>query len=150
MPPYAHVELPQLMLQQKYAISVDLQLPATEMNLALGNFMASLLVLSSKNKTLAYVRRPVCAVSLRTLELNQFDQKAIILEPPSSWLYGKPRTIRMNVPLLDSFVTTSSNLAATVDIGRTDSWATVGTGQGREVNIVFASLKGLAIPHGIR
>jgi hypothetical protein len=47
------------MLQQKYAISVDLQLPATEMNLALGNFMTTLTVLTSKNKTLAYVRRPV-------------------------------------------------------------------------------------------
>jgi hypothetical protein len=56
----------------------------------------------------------------------------------------------MNVPLLDSFITTSSNLAATVEIGRADSWSTIGTGQGREVNILFASLQGLAIPHGIR
>ena len=56
----------------------------------------------------------------------------------------------MNVPLLDSFVTSSSNLAATVQIGRADSWTTIGTGQGREVNIQFASLRGLAVPHGIR
>jgi hypothetical protein len=68
VPPYAHVELPRLVLQQRYAISVDLQLPATEMNLALGNFMMSLLVLSSKNKTLAYVRRPVCVSSSWKLE----------------------------------------------------------------------------------
>lgn len=52
------------MLQQRYAISVDLQLPATEMNLALGNFMTSILMLSPKNETLAYVRRPVRAISL--------------------------------------------------------------------------------------
>jgi hypothetical protein len=56
----------------------------------------------------------------------------------------------MNVLLLDSFVTTTSNLAATIDIGRADGWTTIGTSQGREVNIVFASLNGLAIPHGIR
>jgi hypothetical protein len=74
----------------------------------------------------------------------------MVLEPSSSWLYRKPKTIRMNVPLLDSFVTTSSILAATVDIGRADSWTTIGAGQGREVNILFASLKGIAIPHGIR
>jgi len=55
----------------------------------------------------------------------------------------------MNVPLLDYFVS-ASNLAATVEIGRADSWSTIGTGQGREVNILSASLKGLAIPHGIR
>jgi len=133
VPPYAHVELPQLMSQQKYAVFVDLQLPATETNLALGNFMTSLTVLSSKNKTLAHVRRP-----------------AIVPEPPSRWIYGKPRSIRVKVPLLDSFVTVSSNLAATVEIGRADSWTTIGTGQGREVNIRFASLAGLAVPHGIR
>jgi len=56
----------------------------------------------------------------------------------------------MNVPLLDYFVFTSSNLAATVQIGRADSWSAIGAGQGREVNILFASLKGLVIPHGIR
>lgn len=73
-----------------------------------------------------------------------------MLGPPSGWLYGKPKSIRMNVPLLDSFVTTSSNLAATVEIGRADSWNTIGTGQGREVSTLFASLRGLAVPHGIR
>jgi hypothetical protein len=140
------------MSQQRYAISVDLQLPATEMNLALGNFMTSILMLSPKNKTLAYVRRPVCATSL-DVGINSFInfyQKAIVLAPLSSWLYGRPTTVHVNVPLLDYFVSTSTNLAATVEIGRADSWSTIGTGQGREVNIMFASLKGLAIPHGIR
>jgi hypothetical protein len=77
-------------------------------------------------------------------------QKAITLEPPPSWLYSKPRSVHVNVPLLDSFVTTSTTVVAAVEIGRADSWATIGTGHGREVNILFASLKGLAIPHGIR
>jgi hypothetical protein len=63
VPPYARVELPRLMLQQIYAISLDLQLPTTEMNLALGNFMTSLVVLTLKNKTLAHVRRPVRILS---------------------------------------------------------------------------------------
>jgi len=70
VPPYAHVELPQLMLQQRYAISVDLELPATEVNLALGNFMTSILMLSPKNKTLAYVRRPVCASTSLGVVIN--------------------------------------------------------------------------------
>jgi hypothetical protein len=70
VPPYAHVELPRMMSQQRYAISVELQLPATETNLALGNFMTSLMVLSSNNKTLAYVRRPVCDIPFWILELN--------------------------------------------------------------------------------
>ena len=56
------------MLQQRYAVSVDLQLPATETNLALGNFMTSLTVFSSKNKTLVSVRRPVRDLSQLILE----------------------------------------------------------------------------------
>jgi hypothetical protein len=48
------------MLHQQYTLSVDLQLPVTESNLALGNFMTSVTLLNSNNKTLAQARRPVC------------------------------------------------------------------------------------------
>lgn len=59
LPPYASVSLPPLTPNQKYDISVDLELPYTQSNSALGNFMTTLTLLTPNNKTLAYVRRPV-------------------------------------------------------------------------------------------
>lgn len=57
--PYADVELPSILYDQPYDVSLHLVLPATESNYALGNFMASLRLSNSYNRTLAIVRRPV-------------------------------------------------------------------------------------------
>ncbi len=114
--------------------------------------MTSLTLLSSSNKTLAHVRRPVRLV-LNVCYIVCTDDdgtKAIALTPPSNFLFSKPTSIRISVPLVDAFVASSSNLAAIVEIGRRDSWMTLGKGEGREVNVASASLRGLVVPHGIR
>lgn len=51
--------LPSLVAQQRYDISLHLTVPATESNYALGNFMTSLTLSTSSNKTLTSIRRPV-------------------------------------------------------------------------------------------
>lgn len=52
--------------------------------------------------------------------------------------------------MLESFTAGKSNLAANVQIGRHDGWTSLGQGQGREVSIISAHLRGLVVPHGIR
>ncbi|KDR85345.1 hypothetical protein GALMADRAFT_52054 [Galerina marginata CBS 339.88] len=131
--PYAFVSLPTLVPQQRYDISVDLVLPYTESNLLLGNFMASLTLSTLSNRTLAHVRRPA------------------IIPPPKPRIFSwNPTSANVKVPLIESFLASKSNLAANVQIGRGDGWTTLGLGQGREVNVIAASLRGLAVPHGIR
>ncbi len=57
--PYAEVMLPTVVAQQPYDISLHLIVPANDANFALGNFMASLALVTPSNRTLAYVRKPV-------------------------------------------------------------------------------------------
>jgi hypothetical protein len=54
------------------------------------------------------------------------------------------------VPMLESFQTDSSNLFASVEIGRHDGWSLSGVDQVREISVISASLHGLAASHGIR
>ncbi|CAA7259917.1 unnamed protein product [Cyclocybe aegerita] len=131
--PYAFAQLPRLATQQKYDISADLVLPYIESNTMLGNFMTSLTLSTTTNKTLAYVRRAAIALPAR-----------------SSFIFPKPITARVTVPLLHSFISSTPNVVAHIEIGRRDGWTTLGNGQGREVSIAQASLRGLAVPHGIR
>jgi hypothetical protein len=57
--PYAETDLPRLVTQQPYDISLQLVVPASEANIALGNFMTVLTLATPSNKTLATVRRSV-------------------------------------------------------------------------------------------
>lgn len=60
MPPYAEFALPDLVSGQPYDISLQLTVPASSSNLALGNFMASLSITThDKGDMLAYTRKPV-------------------------------------------------------------------------------------------
>ncbi|KAF9566173.1 hypothetical protein CPC08DRAFT_815056 [Agrocybe pediades] len=133
VPPFALASLPPLNPQQLYDISVNLLLPNTESNVALGNFMTSLTLTTPANKTLVQVRRPAIATPPRSFAI----------------LPGK-MTTRLNIQMLDSFAPGKSKLLAMVEIGRRDGWTTLGSGQGREVSVISASLRGRAIPHGIR
>ncbi|KAF8973868.1 hypothetical protein BDZ97DRAFT_1900628 [Flammula alnicola] len=133
IPPYAYAQLPTLIPQQRYDISAELLVPYTDSNTALGNFMTTLTLSTLSNKTLAHVRRP-----------------AIALPPQSFLFFSKAISTHVKVPLLESFIAGKSNLAAAIEVGRRDGWTTLGAGQGREVSIVSASLRGLAVPHGTR
>ncbi|EAU92690.1 hypothetical protein CC1G_01735 [Coprinopsis cinerea okayama7 len=135
--PYAQISIHNLHSQQRYDVSLHLKVPATESNFQLGNFMTTLTLTTMNNATLATVRRP-----------------AIAIEPNPSgwwaWFFGKPNVINIDVPLLSAFVPGNSRIQGHVQVGRFDQWKSIGSGQGRELSILSASLRGLAVPHGIR
>ncbi|KAK2461650.1 hypothetical protein APHAL10511_006113 [Amanita phalloides] len=130
--PYAQVLLPSLVLQQRYDISVQLVVPLTEPNLALGNFMTSLSLSTPSNKTLISVRRPT------------------LILPQVSFFSSKPSFIKLDVPLLKAYLPSASKLVANVKLGRKDGWTSLGRGEGREVSILEAHIRGATVHHGIR
>ncbi|KZT72782.1 hypothetical protein DAEQUDRAFT_663249 [Daedalea quercina L-15889] len=138
VPPYAEFALPDLVVVgQPYDVSLQLTVPASESNLALGNFMASLLLTTpQKDNTLAYARKP-----------------AIVL-PPSyslrSLMYSGLRTVDMDIPLLSSFSLDSKRVVARVELGRRDQWKSTGSGEGRELTVFSAMLRGVVVHKGFR
>lgn len=112
---------------------LQLVIPSTESNFALGNFMNSLTLSTSNNKTRVAVRRP-----------------AIAIPPQSSFFSREPRLVTIEIPMLDSFVPGSSRLMVDVTIGRQDVWKSIGSGEGRELSVVSASLKGILAHKGPR
>ncbi|TFK30793.1 hypothetical protein FA15DRAFT_608275 [Coprinopsis marcescibilis] len=131
--PHAQVLLQSLHPQQRYDVSLRLKVPITDSNVKLGNFMTTLTLLSTSDTTLATSRRP-----------------ALIVAPKAGWFYGAPNVVDIEVPLLSSFISGAVAMKANVTIGRLDGWKSLGQGEGREVNVLSASLRGLAVPHGIR
>ncbi|KAG7099052.1 hypothetical protein E1B28_000927 [Marasmius oreades] len=131
--PYARVVLPPLHTRQRYDISLHLTVPASENNLALGNFMGSLTLYKSNNYTFASVRRP-----------------AIVIPPATSYFSSKPNKISVDVPLLSSFLVGTSYVEAEVSVGRQDGWRGLGNGGPRELSVYSAELKGLVVHHGAR
>ena len=57
--PYAEAPLLALVPRHPYDLSLDLVVPTTEANIALGNFMATLTLTTTSNKTLTSIRRSV-------------------------------------------------------------------------------------------
>lgn len=134
VPPYAEVSLPQLSPSHPYDISLHLLVPASDANLALGNFMASLTLVTPSNKTLATVRRP-----------------AIALPPRRSYLLSSsPPLISLDIVLLTSYAPGTSRVNARVEIGRRDGWRKLGGGEGRELSVATASLRGTVQYQGVR
>lgn len=135
--PYANVDLPHILHNQPYDVSLHLVIPATESNFALGNFMTSLRFSNSYNETLVTVRRPAVLVSNRPSYLKQL-------------LMSTPSTIKLQVPLLSKWVAGTNNVKAYIELGRYDVWKSIGNGQARELSVVQATLKGSIKPTGIR
>ncbi len=148
--PYASTFLPALTTQQPYDISIRLTVPATETNVALGNFMASLrLASASNNKTLVSVRRPVSLIAVGHICFLTAIQ-AIVIPPRSTLFSVKPSTTTIDILLLPSYIPSGSHIEATVQLGRQDSWKTLGSGEGREVAVFDAYLYGVVVQQGIR
>ncbi|KAG6819493.1 hypothetical protein H0H93_011307 [Arthromyces matolae] len=131
--PYASATVSSLVPQQSYDISVHLDIPAVENNFALGNFMTTLTLSTPSNKTLVSARRT-----------------AIVFPPKTSVFYRNPGTVRVVIPMVSSFVTSSSTIVAYVEIGRQDQWKSLGTGEGREVSVITASVQGSVVRGGLR
>ncbi|KAF9229132.1 hypothetical protein BS17DRAFT_689440 [Gyrodon lividus] len=134
--PYAELSLPPLSAIQPYDISLHLVVPASEANFALGNFMATLSLSTPSNKTLTTIKRP-----------------SIALAPPSKrgfLLSSSPRLVDLDVHLLASYAPGTTKVNARIDIGRRDEWKGLGSGEGRELSVWTASLRGVVRRHGIR
>ncbi|KAF7800046.1 hypothetical protein EIP86_011289 [Pleurotus ostreatoroseus] len=135
-PPYAQVQLPPLVSQQPYDISLHLIVPANTANYELGNFMTTLTLSTPSNKTVASVRRA-----------------ALVLPPmanPLSFMLGQMRTIQLNVPMISSMEPGVNTLIAQVELGRRDQWKTIGNGEGRELSVLSALLRGVVVHEGFR
>ncbi|KAI0361174.1 hypothetical protein OH77DRAFT_1391809 [Trametes cingulata] len=134
--PYAEVALPSVVAQQAYDISLHLVVPANEANFALGNWMASLSLMTPSNGTIATARKP-----------------AIVLPPyasPWSFLYNRPGTVDLNIPMLKDFVLGATRALARVELGRRDQWKTLGEGHGRELSVLSGYIRGVVLHHGVR
>lgn len=59
-------------------------------------------------------------------------------------------TIILDIPLLSDFRSTSSNVLARVEIGRQDQWRSLGHGEGRELSVSSALLRGVVVHKGLR
>ncbi|KAJ7169738.1 putative adipose-regulatory protein-domain-containing protein [Mycena filopes] len=131
--PYALATLPALAAQQRYDISLQLQVPNLDTNYALGNFMTTLTLSTRSNKTLTSIRRP-----------------AILVPPRVPFYSTAPVVINVQVPLLAAYAAGVSNVVASVQVGRQDNWKSLGNEQGRELSVISASLRGVVVHHGIR
>jgi hypothetical protein len=65
-------------------------------------------------------------------------------------LLGSPSTIKVDIPLLSQFILGTSVVNARLELGRSDGWKGIGNGQGRELSVLEATLKGTVRPKGIR
>ncbi|KAI0788526.1 putative adipose-regulatory protein-domain-containing protein [Abortiporus biennis] len=133
--PYASTSLPHFSSQQLYDISLHLIVPLSESNVALGNFMTTLTLVTTANKTLAHIRRPAIIMPKGTL--------LRLISPPSS-------TIALDIPLLSSFEVSSSSVIANIEVGRHDQWKGIGVGHGRELSVASAILRGVVVNKGLR
>ncbi|OJA16244.1 hypothetical protein AZE42_00072 [Rhizopogon vesiculosus] len=134
--PYAEIPLPSLAPSQPYDISVHLIIPASEANFALGNFMTTLTLSTPSNRTLTSIRKP-----------------AIVLPPTKSrifWVSSLPRLVNLDILFLESHALGASRVIARVELGRKDGWRALGNGEGRELSVLSASLRGTVKRHGIR
>ncbi|TBU62059.1 hypothetical protein BD310DRAFT_990344 [Dichomitus squalens] len=134
--PHAEVALWNVAPNQPYDISLHLVVPANEANIALGNFMASLTLVGPSNSTIAEARKPA-------IVLPQYLA-------PWSFLYNRPGTVNLELPMLNDFVVGTSRATARVELGRRDQWRTLGEGHGRELAVLSGSVRGFVRKHGIR
>ncbi|KXN83891.1 hypothetical protein AN958_00971 [Leucoagaricus sp. SymC.cos] len=131
--PYALAVIPPIQASQPYDISLHMMLPVSDSNMSLGNFMTTLTLMTPSNETLATVSRP-----------------ALVLPPTPGWIFKAPNAINLDMMLFDSFIAKTSDILAYIEVGRRDGWKSIGPGQGREVSIMSAVLRGKEIPRGIR
>lgn len=133
--PYAEASLSALSPRHPYDISLDLIVPTTETNIALGNFMTTLTLTTISNKTLASARRSAIVVPGALYSVTR------ILHPGTS---------KLTVSLLNYFLSGSNSVIAKVDLGRRDGWRGIGRGEGRELSVYSATLRGTLRHRGIR
>ena len=83
---------------------------------------------------------------------NPTDTQTIALPPISRfWSFlSSSNVVEFDVPLLTSYTPAVSNLLAYIQLGRQDGWRNVGRGEGREISVLAASLRGVVKHQGVR
>ncbi|EPT03900.1 hypothetical protein FOMPIDRAFT_127752 [Fomitopsis schrenkii] len=137
VPPYAEFVLPDLVAGQPYDISLQLTVPASSSNLALGNFMTSLEITTpQKDDVLAFARKPAVVLPA------SYSLRRVL----SPGLY----TVDMDILLVSSFSLDGKSAIARVELGRRDQWKSIGSGEGRELTVFSAVLRGVVVHKGAR
>ncbi|KAG8889054.1 hypothetical protein FRB98_005951 [Tulasnella sp. 332] len=130
--PYAYTVVRNLNAGQPYDVTVQLVLPTSTSNYDIGNFMTSLTLYTLNNKTLATSQRPA------------------LLVPYSSPLrLFTPSVTTVIIPLLDAFTLSHSTIRAKLEVGRPDSWRALGEGEGRELAVAEAYIRGSVRASGL-
>ncbi|EKM61145.1 uncharacterized protein PHACADRAFT_134396 [Phanerochaete carnosa HHB-10118-sp] len=129
--PYTSVSLPALVSRQAYDISLHLQVPTNPSNIDLGNFMVDITITSGNNHTVATSRRTA-------LVFPKFST-------PLSIIWNKPGMAELNIPMLDNVEFGTVSAFARVEIGRRDHWKTIRSGEGRELSVSSAMLRGVVV-----
>ena len=62
----------------------------------------------------------------------------------------RPGTSKLKVPLINDLVTGTNLVKAKVDLGRRDGWRGIGRGEGRELSVYSATLRGALKHRGMR
>lgn len=66
-------------------------------------------------------------------------------------LFGPPRKLsELSIPLLSSFLPPDATLNAIVELGRSDNWQSIGSGESKELNVFSAHLRAEVRPRGLR
>ncbi len=65
-------------------------------------------------------------------------------------MFRSPRELDFVIPMLSSFYAEAENLRARVEVGRSDGWKSLGHGEGRELSVIAAAIRGEVRPHGIK
>jgi hypothetical protein len=134
--PYADVQVSSLVSQQPYDVALHLTVPYSESNIALGNFMATLDVRTMSNGTVVTSRRSGIITNSRTGLL--------------SFLPFKPEFATISIPFLAAQQFGVSKAVMSIELGRRDRWMSLGNGQGRELSVKNAELRGIIHHTGIR
>lgn len=115
--------------------------------------MASLTLATARNSTLAFARKPVSAPLFRPSCSPTEALQAIVLPPsasPWSFLYNRPGTVDLNIPMLKDFTLGVTRPLARVELGRRDLWKTLGEGHGREISVLSGYIRGVVLHRGVR
>ena len=70
--------------------------------------------------------------------------------PPSIFRWSNPSTTTLEIPLLSHYVSGVSNVVARIELGRQDSWKSIGSGEGKELSVLTAFINGRVRPQGVR
>lgn len=65
-------------------------------------------------------------------------------------MFSSPRELDFVIPMMSSFYAEAENLRARVEVGRRDGWKSLGHGEGRELSVITAVIRGEVRPHGIK